>query len=79
MASLRVPTPIEGGANVMTLLKVASCVTGDTVYVAGPVRSWDVTNTTTTDAATATYSSTTNLFTIVVANTPDIHLWVWRG
>ena len=76
MASLRTPTPIENTMPGLSLFKVASCVTGDTVYVAGPVRSWQVVNTTTSDAVTATYSATTSLFTIVVANTPDIHIWV---
>jgi hypothetical protein len=79
MASLRTPTPIEGGGMLMTILKIPACVTGDTVYVSGPVKTWDATNTTTADAVTATYSTTTSLFTIVVANTPDVHLWVWRG
>lgn len=76
MASLRTPTPIEGGQQIVRLFKIPTCVTGDTVFVAGPVRSWQVVNTTTADAVTASYSATTNLFTIVVANTPDIHLWV---
>lgn len=76
MASLRTPTSIENTHPGIRLFKVASCVTSDTVYVAGPVRSWQVVNTTTADAVTATYSATTSLFTIVVANTPDIHIWV---
>ena len=79
MASLRTPTPIESGQALIKVFKVSSCVTGDTVYVAGPVKSWQVINTTTADAVTATYSATTSLFTIVVANTPDIHIWVLAG
>lgn len=75
MASLRTPTGVEGGQHVIRILKVSSCVTGDTVYVNPPPKSWQVVNTTTTDAVTATYSSTTYLFTITVANTPDIHIW----
>lgn len=76
MASLRTPTGIENTQPGIRVLKISSCVTGDTVYCAGPVRSWQVVNTTTTDAVTATYSATTSLFTITVANTPDIHIWV---
>jgi hypothetical protein len=76
MASLRTPTPIEGGQKVVRIFKISSCVTGDTVYVTPPGKSWQVVNTTTADAVTATYSATTNLFTIAVANTPDIHIWV---
>jgi len=76
MASLRTPTAVEGGQGIIRLLKVSSCVTSDTVYVDPPPRSWQVVNTTTADAVTATYSATTKLFTIVVANTPDIHIWV---
>jgi GTP1/Obg family GTP-binding protein len=76
MASLRTPTPIECGIPAIRILKVASCVTGDTVYVAGPVKSWIVSNLTTADATSASYSTTTKLFTITVANTPDIHLWI---
>ena len=76
MASLRTPTSIEGSMPGIRVFVVSACVTGDTVYVAGPVRSWQVVNTTTADAVTATYSATTCLFTITVANTPDIHIWV---
>jgi len=76
MASLRTPTPIEGGSKVVRIYKVASCVTGDTVYVTPPGRSFLVVNTTTADACSATYSATTKLFTITVANTPDVHIWV---
>jgi hypothetical protein len=76
MASLRTPTSNDGGQGIVKLLIVTTCVTGDTVYYAGPVRSWQVVNTTTADAVTATYSATTKLFTVVVANTPDVHIWV---
>lgn len=76
MASLRTPTSNDGGQGVVKILTVAACVTGDTVFCAGPVRSWIVVNKTTTDAVTATYSATTKLFTITVANTPDVDIWV---
>jgi hypothetical protein len=76
MASLRTPTPRESSHPGIRILEVGSCVTGDTVYCAGPVRSWKATNLTTTDAIACTYSRTTSLFTVTVANTPDIHIWV---
>ena len=76
MASLRTPTGIETSLPGIRILKVTSCVTGDTVYCAGPVRSWIAVNTTTTDAISATYSATTSLFTVTVANTPDVHILI---
>lgn len=76
MASLRTPTTNDGGQGILDVLTVAACVTGDTVSYKGPVRGWIVTNKTSADAVTATYSSTTQLFTITVANTPDIDLYV---
>ena len=76
MASLRTPTPRDGGQGIFQILKVPSCVTGDTVSFKNNVTGWFVMNRTTTDAVTATYSATTQLFTITVANTPDIDLWV---
>lgn len=79
MASLRTPTPVEGGMGLIQYLKISTCVTGDTVYIAGPVKFTLPVNLTTTDAVTSSYSTTTNLATIVVANTPDIMLLVFRG
>lgn len=76
MASLRTPTPRDGAQGIFQILKIPSCVTGDTVTFKGSVTGWIVVNRTTADAVTATYSSTTQLFTITVANTPDIDLWV---
>ena len=76
MASLRTPTPRDGGQGILSILKVPTCVTGDTVSYKDQVSGWIVVNRTTADAVTATYSSTTQLFTITVANTPDIDLIV---
>lgn len=76
MASLRTPTPRDGGQGIFQILKISSCVTGDTVTFKGNVTGWIVTNRTTNDIATASYSATTQLFTITVANTPDIDLLV---
>ncbi len=77
MASLRTATPRDGGQGVFDILKIPTCVTGDTVSYKNQVQGWIVTNRTTTDAVTATYSPTTQLFTITVANTPDIDLFVF--
>ena len=75
MASLRTPTIYEQqGQGLIKILRIASCVTGDTVTFKEPVSSWVVTNRTTTDAISASFSVDT--FTIVVANTPDIDLWI---
>jgi hypothetical protein len=78
MASLRTPTPIDGGQGIVQVLRISTCVTGDTVSYKGPVRSWVVVNRTTTDAVTAAYDTSTKLFTITVANTPDIDLWILK-
>lgn len=76
MASLRTPTSTNAGQGIITALTVVTCVTGDTVFYGGPVRGWWTTNKTTADAISTTYSATTQLFTIVVANTPDIQLFI---
>ncbi len=76
MASLRTPSSKEIGQGVVRVLSVGSCVTGDTVYYAGKVGSFLVTNKTTTDAASVTWTPSTKLFTVTVANTPDIDIWV---
>ena len=77
MASLRTPTPRDGGQGIVTILKIPACVTSDTVAYKNAVKGWDVVNRTTADAVSATYSTSTQLFTIVVANTPDIDLLVY--
>lgn len=76
MASLRTPTSTFGGQGIITVLQVASCVTGDTVFYGGPVRGWWSTNKTTADALNVTFSTTTQLFTLTVANTPDVAVFV---
>lgn len=77
MASLRTGTTNDGGQGLCRIIKISACVTSDTVSYKDPVRAWVVTNRTTADAVTATYSTTTQLFTIVVANTPDVDLIVF--
>lgn len=76
MASLRTPIPRDGGQGIISVLRVSACVTGDTVTYKDQVTGWWVNNRTTADAVTATYNATTQLFTITVANTPDIDLYV---
>ena len=76
MASLRTPTGNDGGQGIIKVLSVSACVTGDTVTYKGPVRGWVGVNKTTADALNVTYSTTTQLFTATVANTPDIDIWV---
>ncbi len=76
MASLRTPTPRDGAQGIFQILKIPTCVTGDTVKFTNNVTGWFAVNRTTTDAVTVTWSPTTQLFTITVANTPDIDLWV---
>ncbi len=78
MASLRTPTTNDGGQGTITILNVAACVTGDTVSFKESVRGFWVNNNTTTDACTVSYSTTTNLFTVTVANTPGISIFVLR-
>lgn len=76
MASLRTATSRDGGQGIFDILKISACVTGDTLSYKANVCGWIIVNRTTTDAVTATYSATTQLFTITVANTPDIDLYV---
>ncbi len=76
MASLRTPTGKEIGQGVIRVLSVSSCVTGDTVKYLGKVGSFLVVNKTTSDAISITWTAATNLFTITVANTPDVDIWV---
>lgn len=76
MASLRTPTTKEIGQGVVRVLTVATCVTGDTVSYSEKVGSFLIVNKTTTDAASVTWTPSTKLFTVTVANTPDIDIWV---
>jgi hypothetical protein len=77
MASLRTPAPLsDGGQGIIKILKVASAVTGDTVYYNGPMRGWWSCNKTTADALNVTWTAASNLFTIVVANTPDVDIFI---
>ncbi len=76
MASLRTPTAKEIGQGVVRVLSISSCVTGDTVSYSNKVGSFLVVNKTTTDAASVAYDNSTKLFTVTVANTPDVDIWV---
>jgi len=77
MASLRTDaTTNDGGQSIVKIIKVASCVTGDTVSVPAN-KLVQVINETTADATSVTYSASTGLATVTVANTPDIALVIW--
>lgn len=77
MASLRTDNTIGlGGQGVIKTLRLASCVTGDTIKWALPMKGFIPVNETTTDALSATYDTTTQLFTVTVANTPDIAIHI---
>lgn len=78
MASLRDAdvTTNDGGQGIMTILNLGTCVTGDTITHKNVVRAWIPVNRTTADAINVTYSYTTQLFTVTVANTPDISIIV---
>lgn len=77
MASLRTDATFgNGGQGIIKTLKIAACVTGDTVKWAMPMKGYIPVNLTTTDAISATYDTTTQLFTITVANTPDIAIHI---
>lgn len=76
MASLRTPTTKEIGQGVVRVLSVDTCVTGDTVSYKGKVGSFLVVNKTTADAASVTWTPSTQLFAVTVANTPNIDIWV---
>lgn len=76
MASLRTDSTYKEGQSIIRVLKLAAAVTGDTISYKGTVKAFVPVNETTTDALTATYDSTTQLFTVTVANTPDIAIWI---
>ncbi len=77
MASLRTDNTIGlGGQGIIRTLRLATCVTGDTIKWALPMKGFIPVNETTSDAISATYSTTTQLFTITVANTPNIAIHI---
>lgn len=73
MASLRTPASSVEGQSIVRLLRITSCVTGDTVTVPTNCKAVFPVNESTTDAVTATLSA--GVATITVANTPTIALW----
>lgn len=75
MASLRTAATVGEGQSIIRVFNISACVTGDTLAVP-PNKGVIPVNKTTTDAITATYSPTTGLVTITVANTPDVAIWV---
>lgn len=73
MASLRTPASSVEGQSIVKVLRITSCVTGDTVTCPPSTKAVFVVNESTTDAATVTLSA--GVATITVANTPTIALW----
>lgn len=73
MASLRTPAAVYEGQSIVKVIKISSCVTGDTVKVPANTKAIIAVNITTADAIYATLSA--GVATIVVANTPDVNLW----
>lgn len=77
MASLRTDATVgTGGQGITKILRLATCVTGDTIKWALPMKGFIPVNETTSDAISASYSTTTQLFTVTVANTPNIAIHI---
>lgn len=70
MASLRTPTPLDGGQGVIKCFTLASVVTGDTVKIADASNAFAI-NQTTNDIITA-QSFSAGVLTMAVANTPNV-------
>ena len=73
MASLRLPASVVEGQSIVRLLRITSCVTGDTLTVPSNTKAVIPVNESTTDAITATLSG--GVVTITVANTPNVAIW----
>lgn len=77
MASLRSDITLgQGGQGVIRTVRLASCVTGDTIAWDLPMKGFIPVNETTSDAISASYNVTTQLFTVTVANTPNIAIHI---
>ena len=76
MASLRTDIAVREAQSIIKVIHLAAAVTGDTITWKLPMKSFVVQNQTTTDVVGAIYSSTTQLFTLTVANTPDVDIWI---
>ena len=76
MAALRTPVIVEHADGPIIVLSIDTLATGDTVKYDAPIESWCVINKTTDNAVTATYSTSTKLFTITGAGSPNIDMWI---
>lgn len=77
MASLRTDvTPGLGGQGVLRTIRLAAAVTGDTITWKLPMKGYIPVNESTSDALSVSYSPSTQLFTVTVANTPNIAIHV---
>ncbi len=70
MASLRTPTPVEGGQGILKLYTLASVVTGDTVSL--PVAKYAFAINVSTSDVISTQTFSAGVLTITVANTPNV-------
>ncbi len=73
MASLRTPASSVEGQSIVRVLRITSCVTGDTLTVPTSTKAVIAVNESTTDAVTATLAA--GVVTVTVANTPTIAVW----
>jgi hypothetical protein len=73
MASLRTPASIAHGQSIVDVVRISTCVTGDTVNVPISTKAVIAVNESTTDAISATLAA--GVVTITVANTPNVAVW----
>ena len=73
MASLRTPASSVEGQSIVRILRITSCVTGDTLTLPEGTKAVIPVNESSADAVTATVSL--GVATITVANTPTIAVW----
>lgn len=66
----------DSAQGIISIYNLSAVVTGSTFVVKTGVKAWWISNKTTTDAVTATFVASTGTFTITVANTPDLALFV---
>lgn len=73
MASLRTPASSVEGQSIVRILRISTCVTGDTLTLPQGTKAVIPVNESTADAVSATVSA--GVATITVANTPNIAVW----
>lgn len=76
MADATLVTTFEKGSGLIRAYHFSSVATGSTFTCKENVKAWWISNKTTADAVTATFVASTGVFTITVANNPDIVLFI---